>query len=91
MGDRKTKKDKKHETGNIALDTKLKQPPAYEAPPQWIPAKERWNHSSYNSNLIAFLPRSVTLERVKGIPLGFNVRGGPISEYGVYVSKVSLV
>ena len=67
----------------------VKEPPVYDVPPPWIPPQERWNHANYNSNLITFLPRSVTLKRIDDGPLGFNVRGGPITEYGVYVSKVS--
>ena len=77
---------KKHDT--TILQAKSLEPPNYDPPPPWIPPQERWNHPNYNSNLITFLPRTVTLERVEGRPLGFNVRGGPISEYGVFVSKV---
>ena len=85
MGDRK--KSKKHDSH----PQKISKPPVYDGPPPWIPPQERWNHTNYNSNLITFLPRFITLERIEDRPLGFNIRGGPISEYGVFVSKVNIV
>ena len=83
------RKSKKHDSSSPA-SKKPVEPPAYDPPPPWLPPQERWNHTNYNSNLITFLPRSVTMERIEGRPLGFNVRGGPLSEYGVYVSKVKM-
>ncbi|CAK8686481.1 unnamed protein product [Clavelina lepadiformis] len=82
MSDRKKWKNKKTEFPEQCS------PPPYEPPPPWIPPKERWNDSNYNNNLITFLPRTVVLERSGDHRLGFNIRGGPAHEYGVYVSKV---
>ena len=65
--------------------------PSYQHAPPWIPEEERTANPMYNSNLITYLPRSVYLGRQKGQSLGFNIRGGPANEYGVFISKVSLL
>uniref|UniRef100_H2YV06 PDZ domain-containing protein n=1 Tax=Ciona savignyi TaxID=51511 RepID=H2YV06_CIOSA len=62
--------------------------PPYEHPPPWLPQHKRMDNPLYNSNLITFLPRNVTLKRSGNRPLGFNIRGGTLDEYGVYISKV---
>lgn len=63
--------------------------PPYNHPPKWVPAEERFNNSNYNNNLITFLPRKVHLRRnVGNSRLGLFIRGGPESEYGVFISMV---
>ena len=86
-GFKKGLKKSKSDVG-ISSVSCVKEPPPYDPPPPWISPQQRWNNSNYNNNLIQFLPRKVQLHRSKSQPLGFNIRGGPLNEYGSYVSKV---
>lgn len=84
------KKGLKKSKSDVGVSTALpvKILPAYDPPPPWIPAQQRLNNSNYNNNLIQFLPRKVELHRIESQPLGFNIRGGSMNEYGTYVTKV---
>ena len=66
--------------------------PPYNKPPKWLPPSERNHNPNYTTNLITFLPRSVSWTRKNSDEgLGLYIRGGPEREYGVYITLVRIL
>jgi len=64
-------------------------PPPYDPPPAYLPQDERAHSDQFNNNVITFLPRTVILDRGSTGRFGLLIRGGPGSEYGCYISRVT--